>query len=147
MRPALVLALALAAPSAFADVVGPPPGSCPNGSTPESNHAGPYCAPNACGDGGATCATGATCQLVPLCLATRTANSHGTEFPYVDVTGSCASGGCASGTCTSLQVCASPSSPSSPTSGCSCASASGGAGGLAVSLAAMLLGLARRRAA
>ncbi len=41
-----VLLLALLAPTvAFADVVGPPPSSCPPGHRPSTDHSGPYCRP------------------------------------------------------------------------------------------------------
>lgn len=142
MRIAAILAAALACATARADVVGPAPESCPNGSTPQANHGGPYCDPNECGgDSGRTCATGTTCQAMSLCIVTGTANSHGVEFHFPDVKGSCSGGACATGTCTQVQAC---TSPSFSATGCGCGSAPAGAGGVGLVLVA-LLGLAGRR--
>ncbi|WP_441286135.1 hypothetical protein ACSRUE_27235 [Sorangium sp. KYC3313] len=73
----LSLVAALAQPSrALADVVPPPPTSCPAGTHGVTGHAGAGCAPDTCPNGaeGAVCAGGRPCCLMDLC-STRDATS------------------------------------------------------------------------
>jgi hypothetical protein len=142
---ALLLAGTLSVGSARADVVGPPPTSCPPGSTPESNHGGSYCDPADCEDG---CAAGQTCQAAKLCLTRRTYRSRGgNEHMRIEVVGTCpVTGICAPGTCETLQVCVADA-PKAPRRSCGCELA--GAGGSASGLGLLLLcgalaGAARR---
>lgn len=133
-----------------ADVVDPPPMSCPAGSTPSTGHSGPYCAPRSCVTGG-VCPGGGTCTAVRQCIETRACG--GQTFPDAapctieNLVGPCsADGSCAVGVCMLRGAC--PSTTGS-TSGCGCRVGSHApTGGLATSLAlALALGLAvtRRR--
>src|SRR5687767_7555230 len=54
----------------MADVVMPPPASCPPGATPAQGHAGPHCRPEADCTGDAQCA-GGRCAAVDHCIESR----------------------------------------------------------------------------
>jgi hypothetical protein len=107
------LALALAAVIGLlwgvagrADVVRPPPQSCPEGSAGVSSHAGPYCAPQTCTPQVA-CPKGQACETRKLCIAPKTIGGRrGPAVKVQQVLGSCEDGKkCAGGTCMSLRVC------------------------------------------
>ncbi|MAC25779.1 MAG: hypothetical protein CMN31_29205 [Sandaracinus sp.] len=106
---AALLALALA-PAAHADVVGPPPDDCPAGSTPESCHGGPYCAPSRC-ETDADCADGTVCEARDLCLSTVSCagllppDVDPAEFDRDAVSTDC--GSCEAG-CAPIAVCVAP---------------------------------------
>lgn len=67
---ALALATALGAPAA-ADDIEPPPPACPDGSRPESSHAGPTCEPLPDCTSDAECAAGERCFPLPQCIEAR----------------------------------------------------------------------------
>ena len=99
---------------ASADVVSPPPESCPGGSTPNSCHGGPYCAVSGCLNDGA-CKDGFTCQQLRLCIGeVSCVGMWNPEWgdppgPEDKVTGSCAEAqACGEGTCQIIAVCAPP---------------------------------------
>ncbi len=112
----LALALLLvAATSARADVVGPPPESCPVGSVPASSHIGGFCrAPRCEGSGSCELEVGliepkklsGTCQERKLCLAKVTQKGGWASGRVTEtVEDACESAPCRSGTCTTLRVC------------------------------------------
>ncbi len=136
--------------SAGADVVGPPPTDCPDGTEGDSCHGGAFCSPKRCTDT-AACAAGTSCQEVKLCIAPINCGSHGMTSFVDSVKGSCPSGTCVEGTCRPVSVCM--AGASAPGRGCSCAVAaapdrgrSGAAGGCAalLSLLAAAALLSRR---
>jgi MYXO-CTERM domain-containing protein len=165
----LVLAASalLAAPRpVFADVVSPPPTSCPDGSEPATCHGGPHCRPRLCSTS-AECG-GGVCQDVSYCV--KTISCAGKIPPDADpsqfnqdavekvCTGSCTGGA----PCKSLKVCVSPGSSSASSGGgagagggdgnpvsfggCGCRAAGDSAGEALVAAAlAAALGIAVRR--
>lgn len=133
---ALVITLA-GTNAARADAIGPPPSECPPGSSPSSNHLGPYCAlRETCVDPGGVCPGGGSCAVIQQCIITTPclgprydSGQRPDAEPCVqrDVVGPCASdGSCERGVCTERHVCPAPSSGES--GGCSCRAA--GVGGL-----------------
>lgn len=156
MTRSLALLAVLAVGSiASADVVGPPPASCPAGSTPSSSHSGPLCRP-APECTATSCASPARCMAVFQCIEERPCGGllppDSGPCTIDHVVGPCDSGGaCSTGTCRARSVCS-----TAPTtgSGCSCrvgrteASAGLGLGLLALALTLLLrpgLAQARRR--
>jgi MYXO-CTERM domain-containing protein len=120
-------AVSLLPVAARADAIGPPPTDCPPGSTPESSHAGSYCAPAVCDP---SCPAGESCAPVRLCVVRDTYRSRGgNDHMFVAVAGACdTSGSCAKGTCETLQVCAKDAKPKR---GCGCEAAGAGHGSIA----------------
>ncbi len=101
----LILAAAMAWPAA-ADVVGPPPDHCPNGSIPDSSHAGPTCWPSVCSSN-SDCDSGEVCVERALCVEPVHGFSHGGGFTLDHAVTSCdGSGVCPPGaTCQSDRRC------------------------------------------
>ena len=101
----VLLCLALAGPAA-ADVVGPPPDRCPNGSIPDSSHAGPTCWPSVCSTS-SDCSGGEICVERALCVEPVNGFSHGGQFTLDHAVTSCdGSGVCPPGaTCQSERRC------------------------------------------
>ena len=91
---------------AAADVVGPPPDRCPNGSIPDSSHAGPTCYPSVC-SGNGDCGQGEVCVERALCIEPVMGWSHGGQFSMDHAVTSCdGSGVCPPGaTCESDHRC------------------------------------------
>ncbi len=83
----VLLCLALAGPAA-ADVVGPPPDHCPNGSIPDSSHAGPTCWPSVCTTN-SDCSGGEVCVERALCVEPVNGFSHGGQFTLDHAVTSC----------------------------------------------------------
>ena len=83
----VLLCLALAGPAA-ADVVGPPPDRCPNGSIPDSSHAGPTCWPSVCSTS-SDCSGGEICVERALCVEPVNGFSHGGQFTLDHAVTSC----------------------------------------------------------
>ncbi len=82
--------VACGAGQARADVLMPPPPSCPEGSVGEECHGPGRCRPLSCA-GHDDCAPGMICQAASLCI--RQVNCSGRAMIYVDsVEGSCAGG-------------------------------------------------------
>ena len=132
MRYGLYILLSLSATlvatpkKAYADMVSPPPATCPAGATPASGHCGPHCALNSvCGSvealtskeqvralkllgvstlGEAEC-DGQRCLRKKLCVRTIECCSRGGCSKRKDVTGACLDGACKEGTCVTLKVC------------------------------------------
>lgn len=101
----MLLALAVAWPAA-ADVVGPPPDHCPNGSIGDSSHAGPTCWPTVC-TGNSDCDRGEVCVERALCVEPVQGWSHGGQFTMDHAVTSCdGSGVCPPGsTCMTNHRC------------------------------------------
>lgn len=121
----LALAGLLTVGSAAADVIGPPPTTCLDGSVGASDHGGPYCRPLRCSSD-ADCKDGRVCRKLALCVGTF---SGGGDRPkgeppptYQDVIARCDKadrsackcpsdssrpkwGGATRGKCEALQVC------------------------------------------
>ncbi len=115
--------IALSSYPVLADVVGPGPDTCPNGSVPSSCHGGPYCYPLTC-TGDADCDEGEKCQSAEVCTTTiECAGGWGGSSPTSNVLGPCGDG-CSAGTCTPLKVCQKTSSTGAGGEG-----GSGGSGG------------------
>jgi hypothetical protein len=148
-----LVALAAGAWTARADVVDPPPASCPPGSTPSTGHSGPYCAPTPeCT--ATSCSGGASCLAVAQCIETR--DCGGLRPPdsgpctIEHVAGACGAGGsCAVGTCRARSVCTTGGGATT-SGGCGCAVVGAGSthgASLALALAALgVLAASRRRA-
>ncbi|MDQ3038047.1 MAG: MYXO-CTERM sorting domain-containing protein [Myxococcota bacterium] len=139
----LAAVVALSSSVALADAVGPPPESCPPGSTPQSSHAGPLCVPLGECSSSTECSAGATCEAVSQCVETR--DCGGLRPPdsgpcTVDhVVGACGEGStCAVGTCRTRRVCTTASASSD--GGCSCRVAGAPSGPSPLAVAAMLVG-------
>lgn len=132
--------LALAPAAARADVVGPPPESCPAGSSPQSSHAGPLCVPMAECTSSAMCMDGAACAPVSQCIETR--GCGGLRPPdsgpctVEHVVGPCGAGDtCTTGVCRSRRVC---TSGSTDDGGCACRAAGAPGRSRPLAVAAML---------
>ncbi len=145
----LAVAVLLAGSPAQADVVGPPPSSCPNGAEPDSCHGGPYCPPWRC-TGDHECTGGRTCEERDLCI--REIDCGGREtWMTDDVEGNCSSGSeCDVGACRTMSVCVSYEEElTGRDGGCGCRMAApgraAGAVALALVVAAAVLGWRRRR--
>ncbi|MDC3954948.1 hypothetical protein [Polyangium jinanense] len=148
-------ALAFVTP-ARADVVGPPPDECPEGTEGGSCHGGPYCRPIEC-TSDAECGNGETCKDQPLCVSTISCvgllppDASPMDFETPKIEALCPNGNeCMQGaTCKTQKVCVSAASSSDGNdSGCGCRLASSGS--FEASLGALALGLgaaafARRR--
>lgn len=108
--------------SARADVVGPPPASCPVGSTPSSSHSGPHCDPEPACTMDLMCGGGDACEEVRLCVVQvacggRLPPDAGPCFED-HVVGVCSSSGaCGEGTCRIQNACI---VPGSARGGCAC---------------------------
>ena len=118
---AVVVLLWLRASFARADAVGPPP-ECPHGGTPETGHAGPYCAAEPCVSDDQC--RGGVCREVAVCIGRIVGWSiSGPGATNETVEGACSSGGrapalgdgaggrCAKGTCASRRLCVGGASP------------------------------------
>lgn len=150
----LLVALLLTASLARADVVDPPPVSCPSGATPATAHSGPYCAPTPPCTSDAECGAGERCLEVQQCLETRACGGLAPPdsglCTLTHVAGACdAAGACAGdATCSVRRVCARESAAGGDDGGCSCAAPGSrrAHGRMAIALAAAaLLWIARRR--
>ncbi|EYF03630.1 Hypothetical protein CAP_5421 [Chondromyces apiculatus DSM 436] len=95
----------------MADVVGPPPDTCPDGSTPQTCHGGPYCAPRTCASEN-DCDAGELCVDRKLCLGELGCGGllEPDAMPPMTptITGTCeGTTACtAPATCTTMKVCA-----------------------------------------
>lgn len=99
---ALVLA-SLAPGFSRADVLMPPPPTCPEGARGRTSHAGPHCAPWTCDQG---CGEGKACKAAALCVVQRQGANRARRFTFDVVRGPCEAGGkCAEGTCETREVC------------------------------------------
>lgn len=130
MRWTIAVLVLLTSSRAEADLVGPPPPSCPSGSTPSAIHTGPICTPASACTSAATCGDGETCEEVRVCVVQiacgfrdagldATGLDAGEVMPCTreHVTGACdASGACAEGTCEVFDACIGPEAPAA--SGC-----------------------------
>ncbi|MDI1447561.1 hypothetical protein [Polyangium sp. 6x1] len=148
-------ALASVAPTpARADVVGPPPDDCPEGTVGATCHSAPYCSPVAC-TSDAECGRGETCQDKPLCASTIVCagllppDADLMDYERTKIVGPCSdANACASGaTCKTQKVCVAAAS-SGGDSGCGCRLAASAP--LEASVSVLVLGLgiatfARRR--
>lgn len=149
---AVAVGLALFAHPARADVVGPPPDSCPLGSTPATGHSGPRCSPSADCTSDTACGTSSRCVDVMQCIETRACGGlmppDSAPCTVEHVVGACdGAGACAVGVCRARRVC-SPDAVGRG-SGCSCRLGPARDPGTSVWLAALALGFAlvlRRRA-
>jgi hypothetical protein len=123
---ALFAITCLAASPARADVVGPEPDSCPDGSVPSACHGGPYCHPFSCMTD-ADCDPGLSCKDRDLCTADI--DCGGAE-PYIikQITGTCESGCAAGSTCVTQKVCVPPSTGTTTGAGGGGSSGNGGGG-------------------
>jgi hypothetical protein len=107
---AMAAAMTLLGGAAEADIVRPPPENCPTGSSGQTGHSGPYCAPRKC-TADSACAKGERCEARKLCVKSKTLGGgrriRKEPPPTVEeVVGTCAGGSkCAAGSCTSLRVC------------------------------------------
>ncbi|MDI3282700.1 hypothetical protein [Polyangium sp. 15x6] len=146
--------------SARADVVGPPPDDCPEGTEGATCHGGPYCSPIEC-TSDAECGNGETCKAQPLCVSTigcaglLPPDASPMDFERTKIEALCPNGNeCTQGaTCKTQKVCvpaasSSGSLSSADGSGCGCRLAPSGS--FEASLGALALGLgaaafARRR--
>lgn len=147
----LALSLVLVATvTARADAVGPPPLSCPPGSTPSSSHSGPICFPSDACTTDSDCSTGATCMPVFQCVETRPCGGltppDSGPCTLSNVVGACGTGNtCDVGTCFTRHVCSSvPLMGTS--SGCACAvgARSASASAALVVMAVLAMWVARR---
>ena len=125
----IALATSLSVP-ASADVVGPPPTSCPAGSTPSTCHGGPHCTPNLCGTD-ADCTGGTACKDVAYCVTTINCSgllppdADPSQFEKDAVDAAC--GACSGGQpCKTLKVCIAGGTSSSSSSGGTTSSSSSG---------------------
>lgn len=153
MKPAWLLAacaaMALWSGVAAADAVPEPPTDCPDGTTPNTCHGGPYCAPTSCTQD-ADCADGKVCRERSLCLGSISCGGgwdpDATPDSSPQILGECGPDASCdpSAPCTPMKVCVSPGGASSSGSGdgsgddedltvtgCSCRAAGAG-NGLAV---------------
>ncbi|MCB9638181.1 MAG: hypothetical protein H6727_04640 [Myxococcales bacterium] len=89
-----------------ADVVNPPPASCPQGATPSTSHAGAYCAPSYC-TATTECSDGKTCEQTSVCVKEINGTSNGGPFTLKNVLGPCNNGACSEGTCETAKLCVS----------------------------------------
>ncbi len=111
--PCLVLAATtlLWGAAARADVIGPPPKTCPAGTEPGSCHGGPFCKPKVCVSD-ASCKAGQSCQSKKFCIKQiNCGGGYGTK--YIDVAkGTCPGGApCKDGTCKTVKVCVAGTPP------------------------------------
>ncbi len=155
------LVLALGAGEARADVVGPPPDDCPEGSEGATCHGGPFCRARGCMSD-SDCDTGTTCKELPLCTGkigcagNIPPDADPNDFTQDKIEGPCPNGNeCTAGsTCVKQKVCVgdggSSSSSSGSDGGCACGEARGaatgaGLGAVAFGIGAVVLASARRR--
>lgn len=137
---ALPLLAVMTASSARADAVGPPPSSCPVGSTPSASHAGPLCVPEPVCMTDLMCGGGEACEEVRLCVTQvacggRIEPDAGPCFQN-HVVGYCdGAGNCGVGTCEIFDACIPPGTAGG--GGCGCT-----VGGRAPSALAVLASLA-----
>lgn len=132
---------------ARADVIGPPPASCPAGASPASCHGGPYCAVTTC-DASTPCPSGQRCAEVEGCY--RQLQCAGDVNPddlpkYLRWS---LDGACAGSCCAKRSICVAAEAPT-PTPAASPARACAGADELplALGLAAVALAVVTRRRA
>ena len=151
-----VLATTLASGGAArADVVSPPPETCPAFTRGSTCHGGPYCTPATCATTD-ECGVGFACRDVSLCVGPFDCTSGYGMFTSERSSGECAPGGCGLGACTTRRVCAPDPTHDAGVAadggtarhakyGCGCSLPGGGAtlGGLSLVIAA-LCGLALR---
>jgi hypothetical protein len=96
--------------AASADVLSPPPPSCPRGSIPMACHGAPTCTADACVDD-ADCAPSQHCAVLQLCVQEHCCSGRACGDPgaprFTHVDGPCGSTGCAdsSSTCMPVSVC------------------------------------------
>lgn len=154
-RTAGVLAVAVliagGAAGARADVLSPPPESCPEGSTPVECHGPPTCVVQECTHDDA-CESGA-CEARSLCVTSNSCGGMLGTPVYQHAAGVCGDGMCTEGTCMEMMVCV----PLVSDASCGCAApgasrrrgagaaAAAAAAGLAVSLAVAWIASRRRR--
>jgi hypothetical protein len=120
-----MLGLLLLAGDGRADVVSPPPDSCPAGAEPNSCHGGPYCHPRIC-TGQSDCQPEEICQDTQLCILEIDCGGMGGPYPQDSVTGSCPGDvPCDQGQCETVKVCV----PASGGGGAGGSTTSSGTGG------------------
>ncbi len=110
----IAAATLLATPSAWADMVPPPPDNCPSGATGESCHGGEYCRPYTCDDD-SSCSGGRVCREEQICVGQYHCPGGiygGESFPD-SFESMCANGSCTAGTCETMKVCVTASDSSS----------------------------------
>jgi MYXO-CTERM domain-containing protein len=91
--------------SVRADAIGPPPPSCPEGSSEEFCHGPPTCRARECVSN-TDCMPGQECQDRMLCVRDHSCGGRLIEPTYTHVIGPCGPGCAAeSGTCEALRVC------------------------------------------
>ncbi|HJK95212.1 MAG TPA: hypothetical protein RMH85_23225 [Polyangiaceae bacterium LLY-WYZ-15_(1-7)] len=113
-----LLALALLATPASADVVQSPPDDCPSGAIGRTNHYGPHCAPDVCDPAAEeACTTGSypprpagrACREAAFCVTTRTVEHWRGNTTIRRFIGPCgADGSCAEGECERAHYCVDP---------------------------------------
>lgn len=140
-------ACTLVAGWASADAIGPRPAECPAGSTPDSDHFGPFCRVTVGCDSSEGCDGGA-CVEVKQCLEKRGCNHRDPSAPCntFGIVGPCGEGdSCSRGTCTARSVCRLPEQAEDD--GCSCEAAGGGgsSGGSLLLVLGPLIVLRRRQ--
>jgi hypothetical protein len=89
---------------AEADMVSPPPTDCPAGTIGATNHAGPHCLPQSCGEGKA-CPAGQVCATQELCRVVRVFMNRTGDHQEEVIAGACVNGQCPEGTCRTERVC------------------------------------------
>ena len=106
VRLLLVLSMISGGATARADVVMPPPKTCPAGTKPGTCHGGPHCKPEECSSS-ASCAPGQVCQGQKYCMQTINCGGGYGGPSYVDVARAACAGAtpCKVGKCTTVQVC------------------------------------------
>jgi hypothetical protein len=144
----IVLAIVLSAASVRADVVGPPPESCPPASRPESSHAGALCVPTDDCATDAECGVASACTPLAQCVETRPCGGRGepdaASCTIDTVVGPCGAGStCTTGECRPRRVCLPPTADSD---GCGCDASISGGGLAALGLVIGAVSFRRKRA-
>lgn len=161
MKAAVLIALLLLAPSAWADRVPGPPKDCPAGAVGETSHNGVWCQPTTC-EGDGDCGRfnydrrPRVCQARGLCLedkATENFRNEGQTFTRTYAHRACsADSDCAVGKCVTAKRCVlteeaaqpTPAAPASAPASDTPKPRSGCAGGAEAELLGLLVLLVRR---
>lgn len=153
-RLAAACALVFFAPAAStrADVVGPPPASCPAGSTPATGHSGPRCEPTPDCTTDVSCSATGRCVDAMQCIETRGCGGlmppDSAPCTVEHVVGPCdGAGACSVGTCRARRVCTTDAVGRG--SGCACriGAPARRSAGAALAVLAVALTVAHRRSA